>query len=96
MDGALATWEQFQQAMILWAARFLALDVETGDVVATILDAGVESLVVWLGLSSVGLMPQRIPSSGAACSHMRSTIASPNYSSLLSSTCRSSTPLPRN
>ena len=54
VDGASATWEQFQQAMILWAARFLALDVETGDVVVTILDAGVESLVVWLGLSSVG------------------------------------------
>ena len=54
VDGASATWEQLQEAMILWAARFLALDVKVGDVVATILDAGVESLVVWLGLSSVG------------------------------------------
>ena len=40
--------------MILWAASFLALDVKTGDVVVTLLDAGVESLGVWLGLSSVG------------------------------------------
>jgi crotonobetaine/carnitine-CoA ligase len=54
VDGASATWEQLKEAMILWAARFLALDVKTGDVVVTLLDAGVESLVVWLGLSSVG------------------------------------------
>lgn len=54
VDGASATWEQLQEAMILWAARFFALDVKTGDVVVTLLDAGVESLVVWLGLSSVG------------------------------------------
>jgi carnitine-CoA ligase len=54
VDGASATWGQFQEAMILWSARFLELDVKTGDVVVTILDAGVESLFVWLGLSSVG------------------------------------------
>ena len=54
VDGASATWEQLQEAMILWAARFLALDVQVGDVVATLLDAGVESLGVWLGVSSVG------------------------------------------
>jgi carnitine-CoA ligase len=54
VDGASATWKQCQEAMILWAARFLALDVKTDDVVVTLLDAGAESLVVWLGLSSVG------------------------------------------
>ena len=40
--------------MILWAARFLALDVKEGDVVVTILDAGLDSLAAWLGLSSIG------------------------------------------
>ena len=40
--------------MILWAARFLALDVKKGDVVVTLLDAGLDSLAAWLGLSSIG------------------------------------------
>ena len=30
VDGASATWEQLQEAMILWAARFLALGREDG------------------------------------------------------------------
>ena len=54
VDGASATWEQLQEAMILWAARFLALDVKKGDVVVTLLDAGLDSLAAWLGLSSIG------------------------------------------
>ena len=40
VDGASATWDQLQEAMTLWAARFLALDVKKGDVVVTLLDAG--------------------------------------------------------
>ena len=54
VDGASATWEQLQEAMILWAARFLALEVKKGDVVVTLLDAGLDSLAAWLGLSSIG------------------------------------------
>src|SRR3546814_9986834 len=37
-----------------WAARFLALGVRRGDVVATLLDAGLDALAIWLGLSSIG------------------------------------------
>ena len=76
VEGASATWDQLRESMVLWAARLLALDVKEGDVVVTLLDAGLESLVLWLGLSSVGAtMPQRIPSSVGACSHTRSTTA---------------------
>ena len=28
VDGASATWDQLREAMTLWAARFLALDVK--------------------------------------------------------------------
>ena len=54
VEGASATWDQLRESMVLWAARMLALDVKEGDVVVTLLDAGLESLVLWLGLSSVG------------------------------------------
>ena len=54
VEGASATWGELQEAMILWAARFLALDVKKGDVVVTLLDAGLDSLAAWLGLSSLG------------------------------------------
>ncbi|WP_319455624.1 MULTISPECIES: AMP-binding protein [unclassified Mycobacterium] len=54
VHGASATWAQLQESMILWAARFLALDVKRGDVVVTLLDAGLDSLAAWLGLSSIG------------------------------------------
>ena len=54
VEGASATWGELQEAMILWAARFLALDVKKGDVVVTLLDAGPDSLAAWLGLSSIG------------------------------------------
>lgn len=54
VDGASMTWEQLREAMILWSARFIELGVERGDVVVTLLDSGLESLGVWLGLSSIG------------------------------------------
>jgi crotonobetaine/carnitine-CoA ligase len=53
-DGPSATWAQLQSSMVEWAARFLALGVEPGDVVVTILDSGVEALSAWLGLSGIG------------------------------------------
>jgi crotonobetaine/carnitine-CoA ligase len=54
VDGQSATWGQLQSAMEEWAARFVALGVRRGDVVVTILDAGLDSMAVWLGLSSLG------------------------------------------
>jgi carnitine-CoA ligase len=54
VDGPSATWGQLQSSTNLWAARFLALDVKRGDIVVTILDAGLDSLSIWLGLSTIG------------------------------------------
>ena len=54
VDGASTTWGQLRESMILWSARFLELDVGRGDVVVTLLDSGLDSLGVWLGLSSIG------------------------------------------
>jgi carnitine-CoA ligase len=54
VNGPSATWGQLQSSMNLWAARFLALDVKRGDVIVTILDAGLDSLSIWLGLASIG------------------------------------------
>jgi carnitine-CoA ligase len=54
VDGASATWGELNSLISTWAARFLALDVKRGDVVVTILDAGLDSLAAWLGLASIG------------------------------------------
>ncbi|MCV6975069.1 AMP-binding protein [Mycobacterium bourgelatii] len=54
VDGRSATWGQLQSSTIDWAARFLSLGVKRGDVVVTILDAGVDAVSVWLGLASIG------------------------------------------
>ncbi len=54
INGPSATWGQLHSSIDVWAARFLALDVKRGDVVVTILDAGLDSLALWLGLASVG------------------------------------------
>ena len=43
-----------KKSMTIWSARFLALGVSRRDVVATVLDAGLESVAVWLGLASIG------------------------------------------
>ncbi|OBK35408.1 hypothetical protein A5658_08350 [Mycobacterium sp. 1245111.1] len=54
VDGDAATWAELQESMTLWSARFLALGVGRGDVVVTVLDAGLDSVAVWLGLTSIG------------------------------------------
>nr|WP_225951423.1 AMP-binding protein [Mycobacterium sp. OAS707] len=54
VDGESATWGELQSSMDEWAARFVALGVQRGDVVVTILDAGLDSVAVWLGLASLG------------------------------------------
>lgn len=47
------TWGQLGSSVDTWAARFLALGVQKGDVVATLLDSGLESLCAWLALASI-------------------------------------------
>ena len=54
VDGRAATWAEIRESMTLWSARFLALGVKRGDVVVTVLDAGLDSVAVWLGLASIG------------------------------------------
>ncbi|WP_175616143.1 AMP-binding protein [Mycobacterium sp. GA-1841] len=54
VNGPSATWSQLRTSKDIWAARFLALGVEQGDVVVTVLDAGVDALSAWLGLASIG------------------------------------------
>lgn len=54
VDGDAATWAELQKSMTLWSARFLALGVGRGDVVVTVLDTGLDSVAVWLGLASIG------------------------------------------
>lgn len=54
VDGKAATWAELQESMTLWSARFLALGVTRGDVVVTVLDTGLDSVAVWLGLASIG------------------------------------------
>ena len=54
VDGQSATWSQLKSSIDVWAARFVALGVQRDDVVVTILDAGLDSVAVWLGLSSLG------------------------------------------
>ena len=48
------TWGQLRSSVDIWAARFLALGVRQGDVVATLLDSNLESLCAWLALASIG------------------------------------------
>lgn len=54
VDGPSATWGQLHSLTAEWAARFLALGVQRGDVVVTVLDAGLDSVAIWLGLASIG------------------------------------------
>ncbi|MCF6388225.1 AMP-binding protein [Mycobacterium sp. MBM] len=54
VDGQSATWGQLHSSTAGWAARFLALGVQPGDVVVTILDAGLDSVAIWLGLATIG------------------------------------------
>ena len=54
VDGQSATWGQLKSSIDEWAARFVALGVQRGDVVVTILDAGLDSVAIWLGLASLG------------------------------------------
>ena len=54
VDGKSATWAELKESMTIWSARFLTLGVSRGDVVATVLDAGLESVALWLGLASIG------------------------------------------
>lgn len=54
VSGHSITWGDLHSSVELWAARFIALGVKRGDVVTTLVDSGLESLAVWLGLASIG------------------------------------------
>lgn len=54
VDGASVTWGQLQSSVELWTARFLALGVQRGDVVAMLVDSDLDSLAAWLALASLG------------------------------------------
>lgn len=54
VNGASASWGELQALVDVWAARFLALNVKQGDVVVTVLDAGLDSVAAWLGLTTIG------------------------------------------
>jgi crotonobetaine/carnitine-CoA ligase len=47
------TWGQLRSSVDLWAARFLALGIQKGDIVATLVDSDLESLAAWLALASI-------------------------------------------
>ena len=54
VDGSSVTWGRLHSLTAEWASRFHALGVQRGDVVVTILDAGLDSVAIWLGLASIG------------------------------------------
>lgn len=60
VSGGSLTWGQLQLSVELWAARFIALGVLDGEVVATLVDSGFESLAAWLALASIGAVDASI------------------------------------
>lgn len=60
LSGKVLTWEDLHKATEIWADRFAALGVRAGDIVCTILDSGLESLPLWLGLVSIGAVDASI------------------------------------
>jgi len=62
VEGGSATWGQLHVASTQWADRFVALGVRRGDVVATIMDSGLDSLAMWLGLAVIGAVDATINS----------------------------------
>jgi crotonobetaine/carnitine-CoA ligase len=61
-SGGMLTWGDLQAATAAWADRFVTLGIRKGDIVTTILDANLESLALWLGLSSIGAIDATINS----------------------------------
>jgi crotonobetaine/carnitine-CoA ligase len=52
--GAALTWGETKARADAWAARLSSFGVRRGDVVATLLDAGLEALCLWLGCCRIG------------------------------------------
>ena len=48
------SWGELQAAGWSWAARFAALGVRHGTVIATLAEAGLDSVSAWLGLARIG------------------------------------------
>lgn len=62
VDGGSATWGGLHAAAAQWADRFIALGVRKGDVVASIVDSSLDSLPMWLGLTTIGAIEATINS----------------------------------
>ncbi len=54
VNGVSVTWKELGEQSDAWAARFVELGVRRGDFVATFLEAGLESLSIWIGLTRIG------------------------------------------
>lgn len=58
--GETLSWGELEQASAAWADRFVALGVERGEVICTMLDAGLEATPLWLGLVRLGAIDATI------------------------------------
>jgi len=54
VEGRSLNWATLNDARLAWADRFVELGIRKDDVVCTILDSGLQSLSLWLGLASIG------------------------------------------
>lgn len=60
LSGRTLDWGTLHTTVGDWADRFAALGVRKGDVICTILDSGLQSLSVWLGLVAIGAIDASI------------------------------------
>lgn len=62
VSGGTLTWGELGAATHTWSDRAVALGIGPGDVVCTILDSGLVSLPLWLGLANIGAVDAAINS----------------------------------
>lgn len=60
LSGQTLDWGTLHSAAHAWSDRFAALGIGRSDVVCTILDSGLQSLSLWLGLVGVGAIDASI------------------------------------
>lgn len=60
VTGEALDWGGLKSAVDNWADRFVHLGLRKGHVVSTILDSGLESLPIWLGLAGIGAVDATI------------------------------------
>jgi len=57
-----ASWGRLHADTLAWSDRLAALGVRKGDVVATILDAGLTAMSLWLGMARIGAIDATVNS----------------------------------